>query len=163
MNSEQKKQPKRLGPVKKAAALVATCTTLACSGPGAAVRPAPVTAEPCPRGSLEAMEQLGISIGEEGDVDYTWRQEGQMLATVSEGWTTVMLQKNLGELKGGTLHGTLLSGRIILGEKRIWGHFTQATTPEGKTYPVCLEYRDREVDPGKFFTSFDVKAVREFK
>jgi serine/threonine-protein kinase len=40
-----------------------------------------------------------------------------------------------GELDG----GTVLTGKFILGKDRLYGRFTRAQTPQGKTYPVCME------------------------
>jgi serine/threonine-protein kinase len=34
---------------------------------------------------------------------------------------------------------TRLSGRLYFGEKRVYGRFTEARTPGGETYPVCME------------------------
>jgi eukaryotic-like serine/threonine-protein kinase len=163
VNTPEKKQPQRLRAAKKAAAVLSTCATLGCTGPTAEVRPVrplrPVTAEPCPPGSLQAMEKLGIRIGKRADGVFAGQVVGEWIK-VNEGWTTVQLGDDLGELEGG--RQTLLTGRLIFGEKHVWGHFVQATTKEGKTYPVCLEYRD-EIRDGKLFSSVEVEAVREFK
>lgn len=160
VNTPEKKQPQRLRAAKKAAAVLSTCATLGCSGPTAEVRPLrPVTAEPCPPGSLEAMEKLGIRIGKEADGVFAGQEGGEWIK-VNEGWTTVQLGERLGELRGG--RQTLLTGRLIFGEKYAWGHFVQATTHEGQTYPVCLEYWGQFND-GKLLSTVGVKAVREFK
>jgi hypothetical protein len=57
----------------------------------------------------------------------------------------------------------VLSGRIILTEKYAYGHFVQATTKQGKTYPVCLSYRGPRNDRGEVESTISVKAVREFE
>jgi serine/threonine-protein kinase len=35
-------------------------------------------------------------------------------------------------------HTTLLYGRLYFGEKRVFGFFTEARTPTGETYTVCM-------------------------
>ncbi|KFA87078.1 hypothetical protein Q664_50300 [Archangium violaceum Cb vi76] len=35
--------------------------------------------------------------------------------------------------------GTVFSGELFVGPERVYGRFTQARTPEGHTYPMCLE------------------------
>ncbi|WP_224361121.1 serine/threonine-protein kinase [Hyalangium versicolor] len=158
VNREQKKQPKRLDATKKAAAMVGVCTALSCSGPGTELRPPPVTAEPCPPGSLEAMEQLGIRIGTIANGILAGHIRGEPLQQVKEGQTTMRLNENLGQLED----QTVLSGRIILSEKFAWGHFVQATW-EGRTYPVCLEWKHPLNDAGQVESSTEVQAVRAFK
>jgi hypothetical protein len=160
VDTSQKKQPQRLAAVKKAAALAATCTTLACTGPETHVLPPAMTAEPCPPGSLETMEQLGISIGDRADAVFTWHKPGEEPnVQVSEGWTTVKTVEDLGKLEA----PTILTGRIILTEKRAYGHFTQATF-KGKNYPVCFNWTDGDrSDEGTVESTVAVKAVREFK
>lgn len=159
VKTPQQKQTKRLGPVKKAAALAGACASLSCSGPSTEVRSPPVTAEPCPQGSLEAMEKLGIRIGKEADGEFSWFHGNVTMVKVNEGWTTLRTFEDLGELEA----STVLSGRIILTEKWAYGHWVQATTEQGKTYPVCLESREERNDEGEVESSVFVKAVREFK
>ena len=159
VKTQQQRQPKALGPVKKAAAVLGACFTMACSGPTAEVRPPPVTAEPCPPGALKAMEQLGIRVGkDEALAVFTWHKPFEALAKVNEGWTTVRTGEPLGEFKS----QAVLSGRIILTEKYAYGHWVQATTKEGKTYPVCLESRGPRNDEGEIDSTITVKAVSEF-
>jgi hypothetical protein len=71
----------------------------------------------------------------------------------------VDLLQRWGQLRGGK---TTLTGRLIFGQKRMWGHFTQATF-EGKTYPVCMEWQYFRQPDGRISTSVELKAVREFK
>jgi hypothetical protein len=159
VDTPQKNQPPRLGAVKKAAALAATCTTLACAGPETHVRPPVVTAEQCPSGSQEAMKQLGIPIGAEADAIFTWHTGDGEMVSVSEGRSTVGTIDDLGTLEA----GTIFTGRIILTEKRAYGHFTQATF-KGKTYPVCFNWTDGDRnDEGEVLSTIKIKAVREFK
>jgi len=117
----------------------ACCTLLTgCAGSAPQVRPTPKP-EPCPRGAKEAMEQLGIRVGMEGEVDFPYKG-GAKPVTVRES-TPVEITYSMGRL----YRGTVLSGRLILGESRVYGRFTEArphpNQPDigGKVYPVCLE------------------------
>ncbi|WP_224365100.1 serine/threonine protein kinase [Hyalangium versicolor] len=157
VKTEQQKQPKRLGAAKKAALLI-ICTTPACTGPVAEVRPPPVTAEPCPPGSLQAMEQLGIRIGKRADGEFSWHQGNVRPVPIKEGWTTLRMGEDLGQLEA----PYQLSGRILLSEKRAYGHWVQATK-DGKTYPVCLESNQPRTDEGEVESTVGVEAVREFE
>jgi serine/threonine-protein kinase len=38
-------------------------------------------------------------------------------------------------------NGTRLSGQLCIGEKRVYGLITQAVTPTGDTFTVCMELR----------------------
>jgi serine/threonine-protein kinase len=145
--------------VKKAAALLPLCTTLSCSGPTAELRPPPVTAEPCPPGALKAMEQLGINIGDDATSGLLPMGGGQMIKPPKEGRATLKIIKSLGKLG----YGTTVAGRLIVGEKRVWGHFVQATTPQGETYPVCLEVRQELTDDGEMESTLYPEAVKEFE
>jgi hypothetical protein len=155
--------------MKKAAVTAGACTLLAgCPGPATGVRenpevkasPAnPMTAAPCPPGSLQAMEQLGIRIGEQKDGEIAGQEVGEWVH-LPEGETRVNLLQRWGQLRGGK---TTLSGRLIFGQKRVWGHFTEATTLEGTKYPVCLEWQEDRKPDGRILTSVELKAVREFK
>jgi serine/threonine-protein kinase len=82
-------------------------------------------------------EELRLPVGEEVYADIiaggAWEQD----ATVRAGDASVTLLARFGELP----KGTVLTGQFILGETRFYGRFTQAQTPEGKTYPVCMELR----------------------
>jgi serine/threonine-protein kinase len=53
--------------------------------------------------------------------------------------------------RGGTIalpNLTRLSGRLYFGEGRVYGRFTEARTPAGETYTVCLELLDTDDDVG---------------
>ena len=52
--------------------------------------------------------------------------------------------------------GTRLSGQLCIGEKRVYGRITQAVTPAGDTFTVCMELvdpysgdRGLEVEPNR--------------
>jgi serine/threonine-protein kinase len=68
--------------------------------------------------------------------------------------------------------GTRLSGQLCIGEKRVYGRITQAVTPNGDTFSVCMElyqFSDRglEIEPGGGAVTVhpiaDVKAVDHFE
>jgi serine/threonine-protein kinase len=46
---------------------------------------------------------------------------------------------------------TRLSGRLYFGEGRVYGRFTEARTPTGETYTVCMELLDPSDDVGMEF------------
>jgi eukaryotic-like serine/threonine-protein kinase len=166
VNTKQnKQQPVRLGSLKKKAALAATCTTLACSsGPTTEVRPpearpTPITAAPCPPGALKAMEQLGIRIGQEADGELPHKRLGAEWITVKEGGTTVKTGDNLGKLDA----GTVFSGRLIVGQRGVRGQMVQATTEDGQTFPVCLEFTNEKTKEGKVDSTVTLEAVDKFQ
>ncbi|HZI08440.1 MAG TPA: hypothetical protein VEZ71_30765, partial [Archangium sp.] len=113
--------------------LALTCSlATGCPGPTTPqVRPTPGP-EACPPGALEAMETLGIGIGASIMVSPT---ESGGNITVREGETAVTMYGKLGTLEA----GTVLHGRFIVGEHRVYGRFTLAQKPNGDTFPVCVE------------------------
>jgi serine/threonine-protein kinase len=135
-------------------------------------RPAPPPQE-CPAGAVEAMTALGLRLGDMKTVD--WSDARGRPFPVREdspvflfgAWVTSTDQVTLP-------HGTRMSGRIYFGEKRVYGRFTEARTPTGQTYPVCLELWDDdelgsaiepESAPGKPLVSIaaDVRVVDRFR
>jgi serine/threonine protein kinase len=167
VKTPQQQKPQRASAVKKAAAAT-ICTTIACAGPQ--VLPPPPEPKPCPPGALEAMAQFGIKPGDREDASFRLGTGGdESWIKVKAGWTQV-LTGGWKELPG----GTLLEGELFLSD-RVYGRFTQALTPDGKTYPVCVELyesgghrgNDRR-DNGKgttaeMHTAVDVRAVNGFK
>ncbi len=115
---------------------------VACTGPQVRPEPAPqVRPEPapedCPAGAVPTMEEvLKIPVGEELAVRFPEARGGKY-ANIRGGFGVVVLAAQYGELDD----GSLLTGDFILGEKVVHGRFTQARTPNGTTYPVCMEFR----------------------
>jgi serine/threonine-protein kinase len=74
------------------------------------------------------------------------------LVTVRSGLGVTLLFRGgeWGRLKS----GTVFSGEFFVGQERVYGRFTEARTPEGSTYRVCLELfggdgkRGLEREPG---------------
>jgi serine/threonine-protein kinase len=134
-----KSQPQRSGstlPVKPAVAVIAACSLLdgGCTASTAQVRPEPPTVD-CPEGWKEAHARLGIDASERGSV-VVQGYEGAPgeRATVKEGPVTVWASFGMGLPRG-----TLLKGKLKLGESRYFATFTEAQLPGGeKTYPVCV-------------------------
>ncbi|HLM46072.1 MAG TPA: serine/threonine protein kinase, partial [Myxococcaceae bacterium] len=169
------KQKGILSPMARWCLGAAAAANTAC--PGAQVRPAP-EAEPCPAGAVETMtETLGIPIGSTGLVTLT--HEDSKPITVREGVTSARLSDG-GAPEGvpgdrwKLPSGTLLSGRLLFGDGRVYARFTEARTPTGDTFKVCLEagYEGKpgvpaEPDGGpetaKVFSAMGVKAVRRFE
>jgi serine/threonine-protein kinase len=135
----QEKPPKRktLGRTLKAASL-ATCTALA-GCPAAQVLPNP-PAEPCPPGAVEAMEKAGLLKDRLPSGRFTTSGSGTKRILVRPGSFTFT-----------DVHGPIatLSGRLLFGEGRVYGRFTQATLNSGESIPVCYElYDTNERKPG---------------
>jgi eukaryotic-like serine/threonine-protein kinase len=146
----------------------AACCAMLAGCPSPQVRPTPPP-EACPQGAVETMKELGIEIDAKESIQFGLQTKP---ITVQEGFTSVTLGRSLGELKG----GTVLQGRLIFGDTRVYGRFTEAHTPGGKTFPICLELapsvgRERGVEmesngrPGTavIFPVQAVRAVRRFE
>ncbi|NTX53693.1 serine/threonine-protein kinase [Myxococcus sp. CA039A] len=163
----QQSPPKGTDSIRKVMTAAAVCTALACSGPQ--VRPPPEP-EPCPDGAVEAMENLGIDVGDHHGATFPIKGDTRVIS-VREGATQIRLLGRWGKLPG----DTILSGRLIASD-RVFGRLTRARTRSGENFPMCLELHDTglnrglELESGKsdsggvrVFSSVDVKAVREFE
>ncbi|EPX57141.1 hypothetical protein D187_006895 [Cystobacter fuscus DSM 2262] len=136
---QQKPAPRpQRGRCKKWQCLAASCgwVLVACtSGPQVRSTPEP---DECPSGAVRTMEgELNLSIDEGLSVDIPPGTRGEHV-TVRAGDAAVTLNSTYGELR----IGTVLTGRLFLGETRLYGRFTRAQTPRGKVYPVCMEIRE---------------------
>jgi eukaryotic-like serine/threonine-protein kinase len=153
--------------MKKGCVGTACCVTLT-GCPGAQVRPTPEP-EPCPAGAVETMERLGIDIGDQHTATFLTPETGYI--TVQEGDITLDLFGDWGKLP----QETLLFGRLIFSDGRVYGRLTEAKVPGGETFKVCMEMRDldggrgaiREPDGGpesaRIFSTVDVRAVSSFE
>ncbi|MCP3136788.1 protein kinase domain-containing protein [Pyxidicoccus xibeiensis] len=151
----------------KALKVAATaCALLGC--PGAQVREKPLP-EPCPPGAIEAMKELDIDVG---DGEAWTFGGGNRVLTVREGWISVFLP---GSDFGDIPNGSMLSGRLVFGD-RVYGRITQARLKNtGRTVPVCMELLDSEgkrgleLEPGssptnvKVFSVGYLEAVKSFE
>jgi eukaryotic-like serine/threonine-protein kinase len=138
------------------------------------VRSAPPP-QPCPAGAVETMRTLGLRLGdtramEWGDVrgrPVPVREDTPL--RVPGDWDTRTRQTALPD-------NTWLHGRLYFAEARVYGRFTEARTPTGGTYPVCLELFDSDdkgvglvlepgSEPGKVLVSpvVEVRVVDHFQ
>jgi serine/threonine-protein kinase len=133
--------PKKTGsPATQVGAAVLGCAlATGCPSPAttAPVRPTPPLPPPaeCPPGAQESMKELGLLYrSSEGGVHI---RGGDRLIPVRPGPVTWRLTH--ADYWGRLPEGTLFSGEAVFGGELVQGRFTQAHTPEGKSYPVCLE------------------------
>ncbi|MFY0525410.1 serine/threonine protein kinase [Archangium gephyra] len=116
-------------------------------------RPAPLP-QACPAGAVETMtDMLGLSLGEMTSVDWsdvrgrpvhvqedaTLRVGGHWEAGADhtgKGWKIALPDE------------TRLFGKLYVKQGRVYGRFTEARTPLGVTYPVCLELLDTDDNVG---------------
>jgi hypothetical protein len=108
---------------------------LACTGPAAQVRP--LTPADCPPEAQQAMKEWRLS----GTVSASFPVEfdaGNVTVRRGPGASLQLLADNWGRMPG----GSVLSGELVFGEERVYGRFTEARTPEGKWFPVCVQILD---------------------
>ena len=152
---------------------VAAAANMAC--PGAQVRKEP-TPQACPAGAVETMtRQLGIPIGDRGGRSNFPGWEKRKPVPVKEGPFSLELEADW-DVDGRTAlpRGTRLSGQLCIGEKRVYGLITQAITPTGDSFTVCMELveqfggkRGVEIEPDggaiKVHPRVEVKTVDRFE
>jgi serine/threonine-protein kinase len=171
VNTPEKPQPQaRRARFAEKCVTAACCAVLGGCAGAPSVRPAPKP-EACPSGSLDAMKELNIRIGQEAAGKFPV-VGGSKPVSVNQ-FSTFTLVEPFGELRP----GTVLSGRLIFSEGRVYGRFTQAKQTQskgGQTYPVCLELkygrqrgveikRDGGPDSAVVFSAADVEAVDRFE
>ncbi|WP_369406348.1 serine/threonine protein kinase, partial [Archangium violaceum] len=150
--------PKRRKAAVRTACLGLTGAALqACMGAPQQVppeRPAPPP-QACPAGAVETMTAtLGLHLGEIKSVDWS-RVRGRPVQVhedtplfVGGDWET---NRDAWTLRGDKValpDQTRLSGRLYVHEGRVFGRITEARTPLGVVYPVCLELMDSSDDVG---------------
>ncbi|MFY0529257.1 serine/threonine protein kinase [Archangium gephyra] len=116
-------------------------------------RPAPPP-QACPAGAVETMtDMLGLRLGEVKSADWSdvrgravHVQEDSPLR-VGGDWETNRDVWGRGD-KVALPDQTRLSGRLYIHEGRVYGRFTEARTPLGVTYPVCLDVMDTDGNVG---------------
>ncbi|WP_309892324.1 protein kinase domain-containing protein [Archangium sp.] len=129
----QRKQSQTQNPASNVLA-TALCTAAVSGCTGAQVRDTPKP-EACPAGSVETMRRLGIRIGEDSGSNFLPKRY-EDLVTVREGPGARLV---LGEPLGQLSPGTVVTGRLLFGKDYVYGRFTEARTPGGDTFSVCLE------------------------
>ncbi|NRD66780.1 serine/threonine protein kinase [Corallococcus exiguus] len=117
----------------KAAALASCMAGMACASAPLVDRPTP-PAEDCPLDAQAAMQKLDIEgMQWAAKFDPTVRSR---LVTVREGRAAVYTHG----IEGHVRHGSLLTGTLYVGSKRVYGRFTQLRQEKtGETFPVCVE------------------------
>jgi hypothetical protein len=98
-------------------------------------------------------------------------QGDERVVLVREGATTLRVLGRWSNLPG----NTRLFGRLHFGEGRVYGRFTEARTPKGDRFPVCIEMHDtsggrgvlREPGEGpgtaRAFSTVTIYAVERFE
>ncbi|EPX62486.1 protein kinase [Cystobacter fuscus DSM 2262] len=137
--SQADKKKKGCGPTGNNVLLaVAAAANMAC--PGAQVRKEPASQE-CPAGAIETMRsKLDLDVGDhQGTAAIPrWISGNNKPIPVREGPITMTLGGGWGKLPS----ETVFSGQLFIGEKRVYGRITQAVTPSGDTFTVCMELWD---------------------
>jgi hypothetical protein len=87
------------------------------------------------------MTALGLRLGDMKSVEWS-RGRGRAIPVREDSPVTVFGDWDTPTGKTALPTNTRLSGRVYIGEKRVYGRFTEARTPSGETYPVCLELWD---------------------
>ena len=137
-----RREAPRCVPTRQETCVVGLCTLLltGCTSTPQVVRPPPRPAD-CPPGALETMKKLGISPGDTEMAIFPGGEGGLQRVTVRESTAVETLIRRR-ESGLGQLGSVSLTGRLHLGQERVYGRFTQARTYTGATYPVCLELVD---------------------
>jgi serine/threonine-protein kinase len=131
---------------------------LAAHAPVPPERPASPPPQACPAGAVETMTgTLGLRLGETGVVEWS-DVRGRAIPVREDSPVFVFGDWDTPSEQTALPGKTRLSGRLYFGEGRVYGRFTEARTPTGETYPVCMEIFDEgkvglrlepESEPGK--------------
>jgi serine/threonine-protein kinase len=112
-------------------------------------RPAPPP-QACPAGAVETMTStLGFRLGETKSVEWS-NVRGRSVRVDEDSPVYLFGDWDAGADRFGyggrfALPGdTRVTGRLYVKEGRVYGRFTEARTPLGVTYPVCLELLDTD-------------------
>ena len=106
-----------------------------CVGPGCVSAPKPRPPPPpaeCPRGSdatykrFDLSSEHPVSLVPSRRIEEIPVQAGDVTAYIIGPW-------------GSFPDHTTFSGRLFLGQERVYGRFTEARLPSGETVPVCLQ------------------------
>jgi serine/threonine-protein kinase len=179
VRSEPRKQPQAVKRVARAVGTAAACQVLAaCPSPVVVVRPAPLGPEACPPGAVEAMaEKLGLEAKYGAAAPVLVMPLPNPLpgvVTVREGPVAFRLGPTRPTEGMGP---NVLTGRLYIGEERVYGRFTRWQSPRGEVIPVCFELADdfdgrrgvriekgpRGPDTAPIFSTVRVYAVDHFQ
>ncbi|GMU02345.1 hypothetical protein KH5H1_64650 [Corallococcus caeni] len=124
----------KTGRTLKTAAIASCVAGMACASAPLVDRPTP-PAEDCPLDAQEAMQKLKIE-GLQWSAMFEPSTRADGFVTVREGRAAVYTQGS-----GGRVHwGSMLTGTLYVGSKRVYGRFTQLRQKKtGETFPVCIE------------------------
>ncbi|NOK19103.1 serine/threonine protein kinase [Corallococcus carmarthensis] len=124
----------KIGRTLKTAAIASCMAGMACASAPLVDRPTP-PAEDCPEDVRAVMKKLKISGRQwSGVFDPSTSDAG--FVTVREGRAAVYTQGGEGRVQW----GSMLTGTIYVGSKRVYGRFTQLRQKKtGETFPVCIE------------------------
>jgi serine/threonine-protein kinase len=129
------------------------CTLWLTGCTGAPVRPPPPPPADCPPGAEDVMDALDMDPRCPVYLTNPEREEDEEVTVPLGRITFKVSYPGRGGGCGNLPPGTRLSGAFFLGtvEGKTWAiaRLTQAQTPEGKTYPVCMYIGDRGMDPGE--------------
>ena len=139
--STPKTQQKPWSTAARSCLWVWTAGQLACVATEAQVRPTPPPPPPpadCPAGAVESMKELGIPLRGSQRLSpplaFPGVEHGDYVTVRPGVGATLLSPGTWGKLPA----HTVLSGKLFIGETRVYGYFTQAHTPEGHTYSVCM-------------------------
>ncbi|WP_223635390.1 serine/threonine-protein kinase [Corallococcus sp. EGB] len=124
---------------KIAGAAVAACVGVSCAGGNANSRRD--EGEPCPRGAKEAMAALRLEWGTPWDGVFLKESDRKEMA-IREGPITGRIHY-AGRTRGQLPVGSKVSGRVIFAPGLTRILFTEATLPDGRAFPICMEVYDR--------------------
>jgi serine/threonine protein kinase len=120
---------------KTAAGALALCAAAGgCTGAESRMRPTPEPIE-CPSGADQTHEQFDLGWSIDAKLKGYNGFVGEVGPTMREGPISVVLDKTWEKLPS----GTEFMGTLVFGKNRFFGLFTQARTPDRKTYPVCVQ------------------------
>jgi serine/threonine-protein kinase len=115
---------------------------LAAHSPVPPERPAPPP-HACPARAVETMTALGLSVGDMKTVEWS-DVRGRAVSVREDSPVFVFGDWDTPSEQTALPGKTRLSGRLYFGERRVYGRFTEARTPTGETYPVCMELFDED-------------------
>jgi eukaryotic-like serine/threonine-protein kinase len=172
VNPPAKEQPSKPKPPAASGSnlvkVLPLCVGIACAHPKE-LHPVPLSEE-CPPGAVQTMRELGIKVGDDLEPSVSFPRDfpERCVSNVKEGWITLILTRDFGNLP----NGTELSGRLFFGE-RVYGRFNAARMPNNRTIPVCMDlveggYRGAELDSPPSATAriscgMGLKAVDAFR
>ncbi|HLM45005.1 MAG TPA: hypothetical protein VK458_14120, partial [Myxococcaceae bacterium] len=114
---------------------------LACVATEAQARPTPPPPPPpadCPAGAVESMKELGIPLDGgrrlSPPLEFPGAEYGEYVTVRPGAGATLLSRTPWGKLPS----QTVFSGKLFIGETLVYGYFTEAHTPDGSTYSVCM-------------------------